>query len=189
MLDSLQGDGIRLRPWDPADAPSVAPICGDPEVCAWDHLPWAYDRDQVVAWIERQRDAHAAGSVVSLAITAPGSDLALGWVGLYPAQDAERTWSIGYWIVPEARRRGLTLRAAQALVAHAFHHGAADRITLETGPHNIGSQRIAEALGGRLRPANRIARDRTGALHEQLVYEITPTRRGEGTARRRSPVR
>jgi RimJ/RimL family protein N-acetyltransferase len=82
------------------------------------------------------------------------------------------TWTIGYWVLPGARRRGLALAAAGALSGHALAQGRARRILLETGPHNAGSQAIALRLGGRLL-GHRRALDRTGTEHDQLVYEIS----------------
>ena len=172
-MESLRAEGVVLRAWQPADAEAIASICGDPEVCAWDHLPWAHDPGVLAAWVERQRTVNATGERVSLAIaeaSSPPPPVAVGWVGLSPT--AADTWTIGYWVVPEARRRGLALGAARALSGHALAHGLARRILLETGPHNVGSQAIALRLGGRLL-GHRRAVDRTGAEHDQLVYEIT----------------
>ena len=173
-MRSLRAGGVVLRAWEPADAAAIASICGDPEVCAWDHLPWEHDPAVVAAWVERQRAVNAAGERVSLAIADPASRAARGWIGLSPrAGDvAASTWSIGYWVLPAARRRGLGLGAARALIGHAFAHGRARRIVLDIGPHNAGSRAIAEALGGRLLGTRRIV-DLAGAEHEQLVYEIS----------------
>ncbi len=176
-MESLTSGGAVLRAWQPGDAVAIASICGDPEVCPWDHLPWEHDHAVLSAWVERQRRVNATGERISLAIADPSPShppTALGWVGLSPGAGGvtSRTWSIGYWVLPEARRRGLALGAARALARHALAHGRARRILLETGSHNVASQAIALALGGRLLGRRR-ARDRDGAEHDQLVYEIS----------------
>lgn len=173
-MESLRAGGVALRAWEPADAPAIAPICGDPEVCAWDHLPWEHDPVLLTAWVEHQRAVNAAGERISLAIADPDSDAALGWVGLSPGAGGATasTWSIGYWVLPDARRRGLALGAARTLARHALAHGHARRILLQTGTHNTGSRAIALALGGRML-GHRRALDRTGTEHDQLVYEIS----------------
>jgi ribosomal-protein-alanine N-acetyltransferase len=172
-MESLRAGGAVLRAWEAADAAAIASICGDPDVCPWDDLPWEHDPAEVAAWVQRQREVNAAGERISLAIAEPGSSRPRGWVGLSPraVRVDPGTWSIGYWVLPEARRRGLALGAARALTSHAFAHGHARRILLETGPHNAGSQAIALALGGRL-IGHRLAVDRTGFEHDQLVYEV-----------------
>ena len=173
-MESLRAGGALLRAWEPADAAAIASICGDAEVCPWDHLPWQRDLAALAAWVEQQRSVNATGGRISLAIADPGSSrppAALGWVGLAPHPGHRGTWSIGYWVLPEARRRGLALGAARALAGHALAHGRARRIRLETGPHNAASRAIALALGGRL-VGHRRALDLTGAEHDQLVYEI-----------------
>lgn len=170
-MESLRADGVALRAWEPADAEAIAPICGDPEVCPWDSLPWERDLAALSAWVERQRSVNEAGERISLAIADPATSAALGWVGLSPHPGHAGTWSIGYWVLPDARRRGHALGAARALSGHALAHGRARRILLETGPHNDGSRAIALALGGRL-VGHRRAVDLSGAEHDQLVYEI-----------------
>ena len=82
------------------------------------------------------------------------------------------TWSIGYWVLPEARRRGLALGAARALAGHALAHGRARRILLETGrttrPRRRSRWRSAAAC------SDAAARSTaSGAEHDQLVYEIS----------------
>jgi RimJ/RimL family protein N-acetyltransferase/catechol 2,3-dioxygenase-like lactoylglutathione lyase family enzyme len=168
---SLTGEGVVLRAFSPADAGSIAPICGDAEVCNWSSLPWTPDTGALLAWIEGQRQVHAAGEGVSMAITLAGLDAAVGWIGLSPL--GEREASLGYWIVPAARRRGLTLAAARALVDWAFVTGYAERIAISTGPHNAGSRRIAERLGARRRPGVAVEEDATGTPRDQVRYVLS----------------
>jgi RimJ/RimL family protein N-acetyltransferase/catechol 2,3-dioxygenase-like lactoylglutathione lyase family enzyme len=170
---SLTGEGVVLRAFSPADAGSIAPICGDPEVCNWSSLPWTPDTGALLAWIERQRQVHASGERVSLAITVAGLDAAVGWVGLSPHPDEPGLASLGYWIVPAARRRGLTLAGARALVDWGFETGYADRVLISTGPHNAGSRRIAERLGARQLPGVRIEADATGTPRDQAAYVLS----------------
>ncbi|MDP9345792.1 MAG: GNAT family N-acetyltransferase, partial [Actinomycetota bacterium] len=113
-MESLCAHGATLRAWLPADAAAIVTICGEPEVCAWDHVPWEHDPVGLAAWVARQREAHAAGDRISLAIAEAAAGVALGWVGLSPHPSQADTWSIGYWVVPEARRRGRALGAARA---------------------------------------------------------------------------
>jgi RimJ/RimL family protein N-acetyltransferase len=98
-----------------SDASAIASICGDPEVCAWDAIPWTRDEEALGAWIAFQ-DVNSDRRI-ALAITAAGEDTALGWVAAWPEGEAAE---LGYWIVPEARRRGLTLAAARIAVQWAF---------------------------------------------------------------------
>ena len=127
---SLTGEGVVLRTWSPADAGSIAAVCGDPEICNWSSLPWTPDTGALLAWIERQRQVHAAGRRLSMAITVAGLDAAVGWVGLSPRSGEPDVAALGYWIVPAARRRGLTLAAAHALADWAFDTGYAERILI-----------------------------------------------------------
>jgi len=163
----LHSDEVTLRPWRQSDAPAIASICGDPEVCEWDAIPWTRDEEALRAWIAAQ-DVNS-DLRISLAITSAGEDTALGWVGVWPEGEAAE---LGYWIVPEARRRGLTLAAARLAVRWAFEAAGYSSIRLATGAHNAGSRRIAERLGAQKLPEPVIATDQEGTPRELVGYEI-----------------
>ena len=159
-----------VRAWRDEDAAAIAGICGDPEVCAWAEIPWEPDVAALGAWVARQREAHG-GRQVSLAI-AGEDDRAVGWVGLWPVEGDADGAELGYWIVPEARRRGLTLAAARAVARWGLDEAGYAWIRLQTGAHNTGSRRIAERLGARQLPRLVVVADREGREHELVGYEL-----------------
>jgi RimJ/RimL family protein N-acetyltransferase len=85
----LASEAVVLRDWRDADAAALAPVCGEWDVCAFTSVPWDWSEAAALAWIERQRRERAAGTVLALAIQAPGDDRALGNVNL--ARREERT--------------------------------------------------------------------------------------------------
>lgn len=58
-----------------------------------------------------------------------------------------RTIDIGYGVAPCCQGKGLTTRAVGELAAWARTYGAVDRITAETSPANIPSQRVLSRNG------------------------------------------
>ena len=159
-----------VREWREGDAAAIAGICGDPEVCAWDAIPWEPDAGALGAWVAQQREVHG-GRRLSLAI-ADDDDRAVGWVGLWPMEGDGDGAELGYWIVPAARRRGLTLAAARAVARWGLDEGGYAWIRLHTGAHNAGSRRIAEQLGARQLPRPVLVPDREGREHELVGYEL-----------------
>ena len=146
----LEGDRVILRDWRDSDAPALAPVCGEWDVCAFTSVPWKYSEHEALVWIERQRQKLAAGTVLSLAIQAPDDKRALGNVNLAGLDDGGREAEIGYWLVPEARGRGLATAATSLLIDWGLQTLDLDRIEFAILPENLASQRVAERVGATL---------------------------------------
>jgi RimJ/RimL family protein N-acetyltransferase len=143
----LEGDRVVLRDWRDEDASALAPVCGEWDVCAFASVPWTYSEREALAWIERQRRKREAGTVLALAIQEPDDDRALGNVNLAGFDNDGREAAIGYWLVPEARGRGLATAAASLLIDWGLHTLDLVRIEFAILPGNLASQRIAERVG------------------------------------------
>jgi len=96
---------------------------------------------------------------VSQAIADPVSNEALGAATLMVRQSG--TASIGYWLLPRARGRGLASAAVILLATWAASDGPFDRIEALVEPNNIASQRVLEKAGFR----------REGLLRSYLVFD------------------
>jgi RimJ/RimL family protein N-acetyltransferase len=58
--------------------------------------------------------------------------------------------SIGYWLVPAARGRGIATRAVRLLASWAFDELSIERLTLTCGPDNHASLRECLDAGSAL---------------------------------------
>ncbi|WP_395696180.1 GNAT family N-acetyltransferase [Nocardioides sp.] len=141
----VAGDGVQLRPFTDADVPRVVEGIGDPGTQHWlAFLP----RDPVAAdgrrYLEQVRERLATGHTVTWAWSAADDDRLLGVVGIYRVpEEAE----LGYWTHPEARGRGLTVRAARLAVRHAFEELRLDRLAAYASAPNVASLGVLESLG------------------------------------------
>jgi RimJ/RimL family protein N-acetyltransferase len=143
----LESDGVVLRDWREEDALALASICGEWDVCAFTSVPWRYSEHEALAWVERQRRKRTAGTALALAIQAPDDDRALGNVNLAGFDVDGREATIGYWLVPEARGRGLATAAAALLIGWGLRTFGLERIEFAILPENLASQRVAERVG------------------------------------------
>ncbi len=80
--------------------------------------------------------------------------------------------AVGYWLLPEARGRGLATRAVRILSDWAFGALALDRLDLFTERDNVASIRVAER-NGFSRPELRAA---SGTVGVRRVDRIRFTR-------------
>jgi ribosomal-protein-serine acetyltransferase len=71
----------------------------------------------------------------------------VGAIGLHGFDWGNRSAQIGYWLVPDARGRGIVTRAADALVRHAFGPLEIHRLEIRCVVENMRSRAVAERLG------------------------------------------
>lgn len=171
---ALSDDVITLRAWDIDDIDTQLAAFTDPVFVRFSD--WAPDtRDQLVdrlGWVERAREE---GLGIHLAITQLDSrSPALGEVSLAGIDSINQRASVGYWLSPAGRGRGLASRAVRLLSSWAFDELGLARLELTCGPDNLASQGVAERCG--FRPEGRLRSNLTfkGGRRDSLVYGLLP---------------
>jgi uncharacterized protein len=148
---------VRLRPWQPADAPAIARIAADPDVPRFTYLPEGMTVEQATAWIAGVSRAAEAGEGVALAVTDPGDGTVLGNVGLARVDRRDATAELFWWLDAAARGRGVATAALRLACGWAFGDLGVGRLTARVDPGNVRSLRLAARVGlrleGRLRGA------------------------------------
>jgi RimJ/RimL family protein N-acetyltransferase len=149
----------------------------DPHIGRWSSMG-----TDVPAWIARQR---AGTRGPSLAICTKGSDRALGKIAVrLPGHASPATCSaairpsdhpvgeLSYWLLPEARGRGLAAAAVQAMLSLVARDTDLRSVVLDVEETNRPSTRLAQRLGADRRQPSRQAADRTGAVHTMVVFVL-----------------
>jgi RimJ/RimL family protein N-acetyltransferase len=140
----IEAEGCVLRPVGEADVPAITQACLDPEIVHWlPHLPQPYGIDDARAFIAQTTEGRALGRELTLAI-ADADDALLGMIGVRLTEDPP---TVGYWVAPAARGRGLATAATRALTAWTFATHAPARLALHAEPGNRASRRVAEKCG------------------------------------------
>jgi RimJ/RimL family protein N-acetyltransferase len=148
---------IRLRPFREADVAAIAAACRDPEMGRFiPHLPWPYTESDAREYVKLTRRCDRGGDRLARAIVDASTDDLLGSVDVRLSE----TGSIGYWVVPWARGRGVATRALVLLSRWAIREGGVERLELYTDVANLASQRVAEKAGFQ----------REGVLRSHLVF-------------------
>jgi RimJ/RimL family protein N-acetyltransferase len=168
----VHGGRVVLRPWRLEDAPAVAAACQDAEIARWlAFVPQPYTEEDAHFYIH---DCLAAGEDrTPFAITDAETDELVGATDMHI--NRMRTGHVGYWAVADARGRGLTTAALEALSRWAFKELGLGRVELVTDPENIASQRVAEKAGftreGVLRS---ILINRDGSRRDGVMFSLLP---------------
>jgi RimJ/RimL family protein N-acetyltransferase len=137
---------ITLRAKTGADADALAAACQDPEIPRWTRVPVPYRRADALAYI--------AGSELEL-----DAGLSIDWLAVDDANrllasiavmqiDRERgIGEIGYWVVREARGRGVATRAVRLVAAWATSELALTTLEIVVHEDNAASNAVARAAG------------------------------------------
>jgi RimJ/RimL family protein N-acetyltransferase len=141
--DPPLSDGrIRLRLPVASDEGAVFEACQDPEVQRWVPIPAPYLREHAHGWIADAESAWAEGRRGDLAIVDASAGTFLGAIGVRPIE--EHRASIGYWVAPAERGRGVATDAVRLFGRWALIRLSLQRLELYHFVGNDASARVAE---------------------------------------------
>jgi RimJ/RimL family protein N-acetyltransferase len=168
---------VRLRRWRLEDAADVAVMASDEFAGPWSTM--AADLEQ---WIRREV-AEERGPTRAICLS--DDDRALGRVALRPpelASDAVRCEAVrdsdqpagelSYWLVPEARGRGLAYAAVKLMLDTVVPGCGLRSVVLDIEEGNEPSIRLADRLGAERRSPTRVKADPAGTLRTLVVYVL-----------------
>ena len=141
--DSLSDGVVTLRPAGDHDLDAIQAGIEDPDVVRWIGPPHG-TAAEVLALNERRA---AAGSPTFCVCEQEDRCLGLAWLN---RDDADASaGSVGYFLLPEARGRGLATRAVRLLAVWARGPGGVRHLRLVTAVDNTASRAVAERAGFR----------------------------------------
>jgi RimJ/RimL family protein N-acetyltransferase len=165
-MPTLQTDRLRLRAFEPSDAPALQDMAGHPEVASTTlTIPHPYGDGVAEAWISNHAGYWEERRLLVLAVTTPADGL-VGAMSLRLRLDHGRG-ELAYWIGVPFWNRGYATEAARAMMEYGFGELELNRIEALHIMRNPSSGRVMEKLGLK----------REGVLREYLrkddVYEDT----------------
>jgi RimJ/RimL family protein N-acetyltransferase/nitrite reductase/ring-hydroxylating ferredoxin subunit len=168
-------DGVvALRAFRADDAAAITAACQDREIQRWvPLLPIPYTEADARGFILMSLQAWHDGTGCEFAIVDALDGRFLGAAGLHLGANARRH-AIGYWVAPEARRRGIATRAVRLLSRWAFERLGTQRLGLWALPGNVASQAVAEKTGFRFEGMVRNWElDRDDNLIDAVMFAMT----------------
>lgn len=142
----LETDRLLLRPLAPRDVESLLAILGDPETMRW--YPKPYDREGVVAWIERATAGYGIDGFGLLAVEERATGTFLGDCGpTVQVVDGERHVELGWHVRRDRWGLGIASEAGAACRDWCFATLGLDHVISLIRPENRQSWRVAEKLG------------------------------------------
>jgi RimJ/RimL family protein N-acetyltransferase len=160
---------ISLRTLVATDEDAAFQACQDPEIQRWVPVPVPYLRENARDFVHNWKEGWTAAAHGALAIADVSSDRLLGAIGLSPI---EHRLSVGYWVVPEERGRGIATDAVRLLAAWALRTLSYPRLELYHFIGNEASGRVAEKAGFRREGILRRYADLRGETRDCVMYSL-----------------
>lgn len=173
-VEGIVDERIRLRLACDADHPAVVEACQDPAIQRYTTVPDRYGDANAREFARQVALGFAEGSALTLVIADPDSDALLGTIGLRRIPTDSGRWSVGYWVAPWARGRGVAAHAVRLLSRYGFEQLGATRIELWAEPENEPSLRVAERAGFQREGLLRAYIAIKGRRHDVFMYSLLP---------------
>jgi [ribosomal protein S5]-alanine N-acetyltransferase len=162
----LVDDVVALRPLDERDARAVERALEDAEIGRW----FDNSRVSVQDVVERSSGRWESSEAAEFAILDGGRCVGSIWLHIGPSSRA----TVGYWLLPEARGKGLMSRALLLVTRWAFADLGLKRIGLLADPRNASSVRVAERAGFTREGVLRSWVDVNGERVDHVSYSLLP---------------
>jgi RimJ/RimL family protein N-acetyltransferase len=159
---------ILLRPPDERDLPAIEAGIRDPGVV--EAFGRATTSAESLLDLNRRRWAEGSGATFSIC---EGDGPCLGHVFVNMA--AADRGTVGYWLLPEGRGKGLATRAVRLVSSWAFSELGLARVGLLTEPSNLASQRVAERSGFRREGVLRSFAEIDGRRVNYVSFSLLPS--------------
>ncbi len=158
-----------LRPWRASDASAVRTAFDCPDIQRW-HVRRMDSRNEALAWIEGWQPRWNDETDASWAIADAVDDQPLGQVGLRDVSLSDSSAQLSYWVLPDARGKGIAARATLAVTRWTFDVVGLRRILLQHSTGNQASCRVAGKLGFRVEGTLRGAWLHVDGWHDVHVH-------------------
>jgi len=170
----LADDVVVLRPWNETDVPVQLEAFSDPLFQRFSDWAPRTEAD-ARAYLAEHEQGRQRGEQIEFALVEPRDDSAvLGGASLSNVSLEQGRAAIGYWLVPQARGRGVATHAVRLICRWAFEDLHLARSELTCGPDNRASQGVAERCGFTREGVLRSHMPFKGTRRDTVVFSLLP---------------
>lgn len=162
---TIAAGDLVLRPWAASDIDVIVEAYRDPSIQRW-HVR-SMTTDEASAWIQKYAARWDAETGAGWAVETDGQ--VIGRVGLR-TNLSSGTAEAGYWVMPDARGRGVATRVLMAVTDWAFTDVGLHRVELEHSTVNEASCRVATKAGFSAEGTKRSSGRHADGWHDMHVH-------------------
>lgn len=144
VLDAAAG--IHLVPWHLEHGDAVLRAFVDPDIQRW-HVRRMSSLSEAHDWIGRWGASWRAETDAAWAVTDAATGRLLGYAAVREINLTLGWAQITYWVVPDARGRGVSVTAVRRLVRWSFDDLELHRLEIVHSVANVASCRVADKVG------------------------------------------
>jgi RimJ/RimL family protein N-acetyltransferase len=168
----LAAGDLLLRPFRTGDADAVFAACQDPEIQRWTTVPVPYTRADAEEFVGAGAERWASGNPTFACVDAASGRL-LGALDLQSC-NAEEGPMVGFWVAPDARGKGVAVRAVRRVARWAFDDLSLPRIRWAAYVGNVASRGVADRAGFVREGTCRRALEQRGQRHDGWFASMLP---------------
>jgi [ribosomal protein S5]-alanine N-acetyltransferase len=143
-------DGVAgLRQLERADLPALSAASADAGVRLMAGWPSPFTLFDAERWLDDRAALHEAGMALDFAVAESETDAFAGLLQLQHFEWNDRRASLGLWLAPQARGRGLMTSGVGLMVDWVFREGLLERLEYLVRSDNEPSLALAERCGFR----------------------------------------
>lgn len=147
-MDAVLSDGaIRLEPLAASHLEGLAALGHDVDVQRYTYVPSPWVDGFERTWLKRYEQGHEDGTRAGFAIVDEADGAFLGLIAFVRIDREGREAEAGYIVAPQARGRGIAVRALRMLTDWALQELELERVELRISAGNFASERVAERCG------------------------------------------
>ncbi|WP_327253478.1 GNAT family N-acetyltransferase [Streptomyces sp. NBC_01244] len=161
--------GLRLRPWEPYDAPALVAAYADPDIRHWNR-PDPLTEEQAVTRIARWRERWHAESSAVWALAPADGGCAVGVIALADLDLRGGSGEFMYWLLPAGRGAGATAQGLAVLTPWAFEDLGLHRVRITHSTANPASCHVATTSGYPLEGTMRGALLHADGWHDEHLH-------------------
>jgi RimJ/RimL family protein N-acetyltransferase len=154
----------------------ITAACSDRELSRYiPAIPYPYSEADARAFAEHVARSWAECKAAAFVIAqAPGGQ-GLGTIGLHLFVGDPGLAEVGYWLRREARGHGAATTAVRLVARWAFGELGIGRLSLQTAPENLPSQRVAERAGFTREGVLRAWLPAADGRRDSVMFSLLPT--------------
>jgi RimJ/RimL family protein N-acetyltransferase len=140
-------DLVALVPLDRTHLDALEDLGGDPLVQRFTRIPDPWGRAEAEWWLGLYERGWVDGSRAGFAVVEAATGAFVGMIGFVTLRLEAAEAEVGYIVAPEARGRGIAVRALTLVTEWGFTQLGLARIELRAELENPASLRVAERCG------------------------------------------
>ena len=171
-IPTIETQRLRLRPFNPADAPDVQRLASERDVAVNTvDVPHPYEDGVAEEWIGSHQEKFERGEEVNFAIVHPEQGFLIGFISLIINPKSE-SGALRYWIGKPYWNNGYCTEASRAVIEYGFETLGLNRIHARHFTRNPASGRVMQKIGMTHEGSLRQHTKKWGQLEGLEVYGI-----------------